>query len=356
MAFPNAGAAKLSAPLASPANYFEMTFDAAGGVAYRLWIRGKAESNSWANDSVHVQFSGTVSATGAAVWRIGTTSGTEVNLEDCSGCGLSGWGWQDNGYGTGVLGPEVRFAASGPQTIRVQVREDGLSIDQIVLSPVMYFTTAPGALKNDTTILPATDGSSAPAPAPTGTGEDVVLWAGTATTFAGGWTPTAIASAAGGTAMRHPDAGAPKITTALAAPAHYFELTFNAVAGTPYRLWLRGRADANYWGNDSVHVQFSGSVDASGAPVWRIGSASSTEVNLEDGSGAGLSGWGWQDNGYGGGVLGPLVYFETTGTHRIRVQTREDGFTIDQIVLSPGTYLNSAPGTLKNDATILGGS
>ena len=58
----------------------------------------------------------------------------KYNLEDCSGCGVSGWGWQDNGYGTGVLGPLIYFSDDGPQTIRMQTREDGLSIDQIVLS------------------------------------------------------------------------------------------------------------------------------------------------------------------------------------------------------------------------------
>ena len=82
-------------------------------------------------------------------------------------------------------------------------------------------------------------------------------------------------TAAGGTAMLHPDAGAAKIASALGTPAHYFELTFNAEAGRPYRLWLRGRAERDYWGNDSVYVQFSRSVDQSGAPRWRIGSTSS---------------------------------------------------------------------------------
>ncbi|HEV3484961.1 MAG TPA: hypothetical protein VG106_06115, partial [Vicinamibacterales bacterium] len=195
-----------------------------------------------------------------------------------------------------------------------------------------------------------------PPPPPPAESGDVVLWAGRATTFAGGWTPVADGTAAGGQAMLHPDAGAAKISTALALPQHYFELTFNAEAGKPYRLWLRGRAERDYWGNDSVHVQFSDSVDDGGLPRWRIESTSSLEVNLEDGSGAGLLGWGWQDNGYGAGVLGPLVRFETTGVHTIRVQTREDGFRIDQIVLSPATYLNSAPGALKNDTTILPGS
>jgi len=51
--------------------------------------------------------------------------------------------------------------------------------------------------------------------------------------------------------------------------------------------------------------------------------------------------------------MGPLIYFATTGTHTIRVQMREDGIAIDQIVLSPQTYLNSSPGAPKNDTTIL---
>jgi hypothetical protein len=66
---------------------------------------------------------------------------------------VSGWGWQDNGYGAGVLGPTIYFATSGTQTIRIQQREDGISLDQIVLSPATFLKTAPGALKNDTTIL-----------------------------------------------------------------------------------------------------------------------------------------------------------------------------------------------------------
>jgi len=52
-------------------------------------------------------------------------------------------------------------------------------------------------------------------------------------------------------------------------------------------------------------------------------------------------------------VLGPVVYFTTTGPQRLRIQTREDGLGIDQVVLSPGRYLSQAPGQLKNDTTIL---
>ena len=125
-------------------------------------MRGKADSNNWANDSVFIQFTGSqTSSSGAAAWRIGTTSAAEVNLEDCNGCGVSGWGWQDNGYGNNVAGQPIYFASTGWQTVRVQVREDGLSIDQIVLSHTVFLNTSPGTLKNDTTILAEADGSGA---------------------------------------------------------------------------------------------------------------------------------------------------------------------------------------------------
>jgi hypothetical protein len=183
--------------------------------------------------------------------------------------------------------------------------------------------------------------------------DDVVLHAADASAIAGRWSLVNDSSAASGKRMHNPDRGDAKITTAAASPSNYFELTFNAVAGKPYRLWIRGRADSNHWANDSVFVQFSGSVNSSGSAIWRIGTTSSTEVNLEDCSGCGLSGWGWQDNGWGVNVMGPVVYFASTGTQRIRIQQREDGISIDQIVLSPSTFLNKSPGALKNDKTIL---
>jgi hypothetical protein len=717
---PDAGAAKLTQALAQPTHYFEVVFDADAGVPYRLWIRGKAQSNYWGNDSVFVQFSNSVNGSGAA-YRIGTTSALEVNLEDCSGCGLSGWGWQDTGWGVGVLGPEVTFATAGQQRMRVQTREDGFTIDQIVLSPQRYFTAAPGALKNDTTIVPvsgaltivrrpylqqmtsnrvvvvwATREAGAPqvrltspsartvsgtsrlvpssrtmlgydyyhhevavaglspstsyaytaqvggnavasaafrTPPPTGTGEfsfivfgdsgtgssqqrqlatvmtndtfdlalhagdiaygsangtgdasfrtyndwffsvyapwlaaralypvegnhdsrpsngnglayldvftlptngasaaypdhaeryysfdygpvhfvaldtefafqdairrseqlswleadlaataqpwkiafyhrspysaggehgsdlavraaftplfeqygvqlslsahehdyertrplqqsaggtavtyivsgggggplypsgtaewtaysasrhhyvrgavtpctivlraidlngavfdsatvsrcqssvqDVVLYAADAPVPQGGWVIEPDATAANGRRIRHPDAGAAKLAAPLASPTHFFELTFTAQAGVPYRLWMRSKAEANYWGNDSVFVQFDGAATSTGTPQFRIGTTSGTPINLEECSGCGLSGWGWEDNGWGRGVLGPLIYFQQTGTQRIRIQTREDGLSVDQIVLSPQRYLTAAPGAIKNDTTIV---
>jgi hypothetical protein len=791
----DAGAPKVNTPAANPSSYFEMTFNAQSGTAYRLWIRGKAQGDSPYNDSVFIQFSGSVDAGGAAAFRIGTTSATTINVEDDLGVGLSGWGWQDNGWGAGVLGPLIYFQTSGAQTIRVQVREDGLSIDQIVLSPNSYLNSAPGALKNDNTILPKQGGTVAPPsvsgvspntgttaggtsttiaganfmsgagvnfggvaatnisvvnsttitatapahsagavnvavtntdsqtatlvngftyvsavpmpqfghvfivveenhdyasvigssslpylnslanryglavnyyantqpsignyfmlttgqiitndsnfngtvsadnivrkltlagktwksyaeslPAAGYTGGDVypyvkrhnpfayfsdvigtpqannlvplsrlttdlannqlpnysfiipnqlhnahdcpaatpncteadrlaaadnwlstniqplisslafqqdglllitfdesvdtdtahggghvatlvissrakpsfrsaslyqhentlrtmaealglttfpgaataalnlaefieigaptvsaitpnsgtvnggtaititgshfsagvtvtiggtlapnvnvvnsatisattpahaagtanitvtngnglsgtlaggftytatppppatiVLYASDAVVRVGSWNPVSDQTAAGGSRLQNADAGVAKITDPLASPGNYFEMTFNAQAGTAYRLWIRGKAINDYWGNDSVFVQFSDSLE-NGAPVFRIGTSSATTFNLEDCSGCGLSGWGWQDNGWGVGVMGPLVFFANSGTHTLRIQVREDGLSIDQIVLSPNTYLNSAPGALKNDNIIL---
>jgi hypothetical protein len=76
-----------------------------------------------------------------------------VILEDGTNAGVSGWGWQDNAYGTGVLAAPLVFETSGLQTLRLLPREDGISIDQIVLSSERYLTTAPGSLKGDTTIV-----------------------------------------------------------------------------------------------------------------------------------------------------------------------------------------------------------
>ncbi|MGE5814185.1 MAG: Ig-like domain-containing protein, partial [Acidobacteriota bacterium] len=343
---PDAGRPKIKPALASPANYFELSFAAVAGRPYHLWLRMKAERNYYGNDSVHVQFGGAVDQTGQPAFQIGTANSMEVVLEDCSGCGISGWGWQDNGYGPGVSAPAVYFSTTGPHTIRIQTREDGAAIDQIVLSPAKYLTSSPGTLKNDTTILSETNGAGGAPP-------DVVLRAAGAGVIAGTWQRNVDATASGGESIWQPDAAAPKIDPALASPAHYFELSFDAVAGQPYHLWLRLKAQRDYYGNDSVHVQFQGAVDQSGQPAYRIGSPNSMEVILEDCSGCGVSGWGWQDNGYGQNVLGRDVYFATTGRQTIRIQAREDGVAVDQIVLSPATYRTVSPGTLKNDTTIL---
>lgn len=167
MGSPDAGWSSADAPIASPANFFELTFDAPAGTAYRVWLRLRAAGNSKWNDAVWVQFSDALLTTGASAYRIGTTSGLMVNLERCSGCGVSGWGWQNTAWWLGQA-TTIKFSASGTHTIRVQTREDGVEVDQIVLSPVTYMSSAPGQPTGDSVILAKTTTSSAPTPAPSG--------------------------------------------------------------------------------------------------------------------------------------------------------------------------------------------
>jgi hypothetical protein len=189
--------------------------------------------------------------------------------------------------------------------------------------------------------------------APTTDPSNVVLYGTDAARFAGTWRMVADATAAGGSRINNPDQGVAKILTASGSPANYGEWTFNAEAGRGYRLWIRGKADRESHTNDSVHVQFSGSVTSSGTATFRIGSTSSTVYVLQDCASCTDRGWGWQDNGYGTGVLGDLIYFATTGPQTIRIQNREDGLSIDQIVLSPTTYFTTSPGATQNDTTIV---
>jgi hypothetical protein len=273
-----------------------------------------------------------------------------VVLEDCRRCGLKGWAWTNSGYGFKVSGPTLTFDTE-EQTIRIQTREDGVSIDQIVLAPYSdsaYAAQAPGFQKEDDTILPRqADGRN----------QDVVLYPGVTggADYHGAWTPVADSTAADGFRLAHPDAGAAKLTTPLASPTNYFDVSFDVpMNAVPYRIWIRGKADRDHWSNDSVYVQFSDAMNDDDAPIWQIGSTSATTYVLEDCHGCGVQGWGWNDNGYGTGVLGPPVIFGSAGTQRLRIQTREDGLSIDQIVLSPVRYSDTSPGATKNDTTIVG--
>jgi cardiolipin hydrolase len=351
---PDRGRAKIAPAMAAPANYFEVAFDALGGVPYRLWIRMRAQTNATSNDSVHVQFSDSADSLGTPLMRIGTASSAEVVLQDGpSGATPRNWGWGDNGWG--MPGQPIYFSATGTHVIRVQQREDGPVVDQIVLSPDTYITSPPGPRRDDATILPSTGGSSPPPPPPPPpAGNTIVLWASqiAAPGVHGNWQTLTDVTAAGGAALRNPNAGAAKIAPAMANPVSWFESTFNAEAGVSYHVWVRMRADADSLANDSVHLQFSDATTESGTPYARIGTTSSAEFVLQAGpTGAAPHGWGWTDNGWGS--AGPHIRFEASGVHTVRIQQREDGAIVDQIVISPDGYLNAPPGGRQDDTTIL---
>lgn len=421
---PNRGAAKISTPLASPSSYVDVKFYAAAGVPYRLWMRTLAEGDAYSNDSLFVQFSGRVDAQGRAIERIGTTSAASIVLEEGNAAGVSGWGWNDVHYG-GLAEP-IYFATSGPQTIRIQQREDGIMWDQVVISSVAYRAVAPGATKNDGTLVPRSLGRSTAAVAShtysvagqypivltvrdgggltasatttvnvttsgsgggaspisvnhggpyTGSvgqlvtfdgsrsqvstnaryfwtfGDEIVLRSTDFQVAGSSWQRVSDSTAAGGAAILNADRQQAKLSTPLASPASYVEASFHAAAGVPYRLWIRMRAENDSWSNDSIFVQFSGTVSSGGGAVHRIGTTSAVGVVLEDGQGAGVLGWGWADGGYGG--IDAPIYFNSDGLQRIRIQQREDGLRIDQVVISADAFATSAPGGAKGDATIV---
>jgi hypothetical protein len=170
----------------------------------------------------------------------------------------------------------------------------------------------------------------------------------------GNWLMENDSTAAVGLRMRNPDVGAPKVTVPLADPQDYIELMFVADPTQEYKLWIRGKAEGDYWGNDSAWVQFEHSLNPSGAPAYRIGTADALPFNLEESSGCGESGWGWEDDGWGAvDAPGVRIRFEKGGWQRLRIHRREDGLSIDQIVLSSEQYRTARPGTAKNDTTIL---
>jgi hypothetical protein len=165
------------------------------------------------------------------------------------------------------------------------------------------------------------------------------------------WARVTAPGAAGGLALHNVDKGAAKITAPAASPSSYVDVRFYAAAGVPYHLWFRMQAEGDAYTNDSMFVQFSGAVTAQGAAVNRIGTSAAAVVILEEGQGAGLSGWGWNDDSYGG--LGTPVYFATSGIQTIRIQQREDGLMWDQLVLSAGTYFSTRPGLTRSDSTVV---
>jgi hypothetical protein len=150
------GMASPDAPSAAPVDYFDLTFSAPAGVEFRLWMRGVAPADATTRDAVWAQFSDSVDAAGRAAFRIGTVSALPMTLEECDGCGISGWGWHDDGTGLGVRGSTVRFATSGTHTLRIQARELGLAIDQLILSSHKWLTARPGAAKQSTNVYPKT--------------------------------------------------------------------------------------------------------------------------------------------------------------------------------------------------------
>jgi hypothetical protein len=291
---------------------------------------------------VWLQFTNAMNADGTPLYPIGSADGLLVNLAtNASGRSLHGWGWANDAYWLQQV-TAVRFASDGTHTVRVQVREDGVRIDQIVLSAEQYWEAPPGLVSDDTTILRQSL-------------SDIVVYARDVTEFGESWELVNDPTAAGGSRLSSVNQGWSATEQPLADPTRYFDVSVQAQANVDYRVWARLSAlDDNKY-NDAVWLQFSGAT-AGGTPRYEIGTADGLLVNLATTSTAtSLNGWGWADGAYwmSSAVQPSILRFATSGSHQIRVQVREDGVSLDQIVLSPDTYLSSAPGNVTADTTIV---
>jgi hypothetical protein len=256
------------------------------------------------------------------------------------------------------VGAPVRFVATASDTDGVVQRVDffvnGLVAGSDTAAPFQVdWVARDGGPHVITAVATDNDGASATSNAASiAVTAEVVIYASDVKKMVGNYQLVADSTAANGQRLWNPNKGTAKLGIS-ANPLNYAEFTFYAEAGRAYHIWMRGKADQNAWPNDSAFLQFSGTVNAMGTPVYRIGTTDSHWYSLEEGTSVGVSGWGWQDNGFGVGVMGAHLYFERTGLQTIRIQQREDGLSIDQIVISPAKHLVASPGLPKNDATII---
>jgi glucose/arabinose dehydrogenase len=184
---------------------------------------------------------------------------------------------------------------------------------------------------------------------------DVVIYANDvpASALHGSWAAAGDSTSPNGVKLVTPDAGASNLNAPLAAPVDYVDVTFTANSGTPYTIWLRLKALGNSKFNDAVWVQFSDARASNGSPVHEMNSPSGLLVNLAtDSTAASLNNWGWQNGAYWLNQATTLT-FAANGSHTLRIQVREDGVQVDQIVLSPAAFLHSPPGPVGGDTTIV---
>jgi len=187
------------------------------------------------------------------------------------------WGWQDATY----YGPEdgnVYFQSNGSHTIRVQSRQEGVSLDTILLNPYEDIDAGLKAGSTDEIYrLLTTPELLVKYP------DLVVISAGDVPSnrLYGKWKRKSDSSTL--FKFRLDDLPAknwhyqPRIN-----PTNYFETDFIAKKAIKYRVWMRMRADKGNPLRDSVYVQFNDSTDAHGRERYRIGKPAYSGERMDD--------------------------------------------------------------------------
>jgi type II secretory pathway pseudopilin PulG len=181
---------------------------------------------------------------------------------------------------------------------------------------------------------------------------EVVLWASDACSIHGNFRKVVDATAAGGFRIEDmPDknlrSGGHFGNEADSAPVNYFDAAFSAASNKIYHFWGRFKIinTVGWDTSDSIYTQFSDSLStASNPPAGRaINRIGDSEGLVPSCDGNPIGTWCWDDLWTEIANEGERMTFQDTGLHTIRIQRREDGYAIDQLVLSSNTYLNSAP-------------
>ena len=144
-------------------------------------------------------------------------------------------------------------------------------------------------------------------------------------------------AAGGAKRLWNMNAGAAKITTAAARPASYVDLTFHAVPDRHTTCGCAGAPKGNIYPNDSVFVQFSNSVTSAAQPTLPY--RHDLRGRVQPG---GLQRLRHVRVGLAGQRVGLrrdgcAHLLQHVGPQTMRIQSREDGLSIDQIILSPAT-------------------
>ncbi len=200
------------------------------------------------------------------------TDALTVNLGESDGKQVIGWKWQDNYYFEHGS-PIVRFDRTGIHKLRVQSRENGVSIEQIVLvSDAKHRPPRAALLQQPVTSQLDIYGKINPDTKHMITikSKDIAN-----SDIFGDWEKVYDTAALFNPVMKDTASSSTKSKDPLVEPENYFEADFYAEGGVDYHVWLRMKAgDSETVGpgrSDSVHIQFSDSVNRKGESIYRIG-------------------------------------------------------------------------------------
>lgn len=297
--------------------HYPVYFNEAG--TYTVWLRGWGDTvgNEGKSDSAHVGLNGTLSSAKAI-----------QNFP-------AGWHWsnQTRGGGTATL----TVPSAGLHTVTIWMREDGLTLDKLLLSKAAGSSpSGTGPAESSRGDEPVDDSTSDDSTDDSGNDTndnssndqqtddpqtDVALIAVEVENYATKsaasgrqWIADNKANAsAGGSMITTPDAGLLK-AGATGSPAMHYPIRFDS-AGT-YTVWVRGWGDTvgNEGKSDSVHVGINGTL--------------STAKAIENFP----AGWHWSSQTRGGGTATLTV--PSAGLHTVTIWMREDGLSLDKLVLS----------------------